>query len=176
MAMNRIILGEMRDGEAAESFVDASASGHPGMSTIHAKCARDAISRLELFLSRAQGNVTMDTIRRQIASAVSVVVFLGIDKSSSSPGGRERRILEVLEVGSSAEGLIQLSPMFNFDLNSTTATWRREAGVSNFQAILKRAGVILPSVGQEINFDSVRSYENYTSEHSSGKVFKGRKN
>ncbi len=142
MAMNRIILGEMRDAEAAESFIDASASGHPGMSTIHARSGRDAIARLELFLRRAQGDVGMDTIRRQISGAVSAVVYLGVDKSS-----RARRIVEILEIGSSADGLIQLSPMFSY-IDAGEPTWRRESGVSSFQLHLLKRGYELPKVGQ----------------------------
>src|SRR5690606_26243088 len=57
MAMNRMIFGEMRDAEAAEAFIDACASGHPGISTIHGRNAADAIARLELFLGRAQKGV-----------------------------------------------------------------------------------------------------------------------
>ena len=54
MAMNRIIFGEIRDAEAAEAFVDVCSSGHPGLSTIHARSASDALTRLELFLGRSQ--------------------------------------------------------------------------------------------------------------------------
>lgn len=94
MAMNRLLLGEMRDAEAAEAFVDVCASGHSGMSTIHARSGRDALARLELFLARRQAAVGESTIKRQIANALSVVVHLGLD-----PLTKKRRIMEVLEIG-----------------------------------------------------------------------------
>ncbi len=148
MAMNRIILGEMRDGEAAEAFIDVCASGHPGMSTIHARSARDAISRLELFLARAQGNVTIETIRRQIANALSIVVFLDLDRSTG-----KRRIMEVLEVGSSSDGAVQLSPMFSFIAGETFPEWKRGTGISLYQDVLRQHGVVLPPHGTRLSLD-----------------------
>ncbi|MCX7952471.1 MAG: ATPase, T2SS/T4P/T4SS family, partial [Deltaproteobacteria bacterium] len=70
MGMNRIILGEIRDAKAAEAFIDVCASGHSGLSTIHAKSAQEALSRLCLFLSRAQKFTDEQTHMRQIALAV----------------------------------------------------------------------------------------------------------
>ena len=154
MAMNRIILGEMRDGEAAESFIDASASGHPGMSTIHARSARDAIARLELFLSRAQSNISIDTIRRQIASAVSVVVFLGVESTS-----RERRVMEVIEIGSASEGMIQVAPIFEYSDDINGPTWLRSSGVSRLD--LKKYNLAFPFAGEKLRLDSLVSYSSY---------------
>ena len=148
MAMNRLLLGEMRDGEAAEAFIDVCASGHSGISTIHARSGRDALSRLELFLLRAQGNVTIDAIRRQIANAVSVVVHLGSDR----PSGK-RRILEVLEVGAANDGAIQVSPIFRFRNDGTRAQWLRDAGISRFSEKLRERGVAMERNGNTIQFD-----------------------
>jgi len=140
MAMNRIVLGEMRDGEAAEAFVDVCASGHVGMSTIHGRSARDALSRLELFLLRAQPGVGVETVRKEITNAISIVIHLGLDNKR-----KERRIMQVLEVGSSADGSIQLSPIFNF--NTEKGEWVREGGISSFQKELAAAGVSIGSMG-----------------------------
>ena len=129
MAMNRIILGEMRDAETAEAFVDVCASGHAGMSTIHARSARDALSRLELFLLRAQAGVDVQTVRREISNAISVVVHLGLDKKSG-----KRRIMQVLEVVSASDGSVQISPMYSFC--TKTLCWIREAGISVFASEL----------------------------------------
>lgn len=125
MAMNRLILGEMRDSEAAEAFIDVCSSGHSGFSTIHARSAKDAISRLELFLSRAQGNVTIDTIRKQIANAVSVIVFLAVNKKTQT-----RHIYEILEIGSFSDGAVQFSPIYKFQADQKVPSWKRESGVS----------------------------------------------
>lgn len=147
MAMNRLILGEMRDARAAESFVDVCSSGHSGMSTIHARSARDSLSRLELFLGRAQGQVGVETIRREIADAVSVVVHLGVD-----PAAGRRRIMEVIEIASYSDGAIQQLPMFRLanDGQAAGPVWRRGAGVSQFDKQLRAAGIELAPVGTVI--------------------------
>ncbi len=123
MAMNRIILGEMRDAEAAEAFVDVCSSGHSGVSTVHARSARDALSRLELFLLRAQPGVDTETVRKEISNAISIVVHLGLDRAAG-----KRRILEVIEVGSSSDGSIQVSPIFKFK----NGEWLRDSGLSKY--------------------------------------------
>lgn len=142
MAMNRIILGEIRDGEAAEAFVDVCSSGHPGMSTVHAKTGRDAISRMELFLSRAQGKVGIETIRKQISNAISVVVYLGLDSIS-----RRRRIMSVHEVETSADGAVQMSPIYEIVEDRDSVYWKRSHGVSRFQNIFSDTGLSLPLPG-----------------------------
>ncbi len=144
MAMNRIILGEMRDAAAAEAFIDVASSGHPGLSTIHARSSKDALGRLEIFLLRAQANAQIETIRRQICNAVSVIVFLGMDRKS----GR-RKIKEVIEVGQSAEGCIQSSAIYSFQDDQNT--WKRERGISQFDQQLRRQEIVLSSPGSNIN-------------------------
>ena len=147
MAMNRLILGEMRDAKAAESFVDVCSSGHSGMSTIHARSARDSLIRLELFLGRAQGLIGSDTIRKEIANSVSVVVHLGVDRIQG-----KRRIIEILEIASFSDGAIQQIPIFTLTPihARTDSQWQRNAGISQFDDALRRAGVELPPVGTEI--------------------------
>lgn len=145
MAMNRIILGEIRDGQAAEAFIDVCASGHSGMSTIHAKSNRDIVSRLELFLSRAQGEVGIDTIRRQIANAISVVIYIGLDSVT-----KRRRILDVSEIHSASDGVVQLSPIFSGKANAGKFYWVREGGVSKFQDYFNESNYQLPMPGTEL--------------------------
>ena len=140
MAMNRIILGEMRDAESAESFVDVCASGHSGISTIHARNARDALGRLELFLSRAQPGVTLETIRKQVANAIDVVVFLDLD-----PVNLKRRIMNVIEVEQASDGAIQISPIFSYDSQNGQACWIRDSGISQFRDSLNEQGIFLDS-------------------------------
>ncbi len=148
MAMNRVILGEIRDGEAAEAFVDVCASGHPGMSTIHAKSARDVISRLELFLARAQGDVGIDTIRRQIANSISVVVYIGLDSIS-----KRRRVISVMEVDAAADGIVQMAPMFALETLNGCLYWLRGGGVSKFQDLFNQAEYQLPFPGVKISWE-----------------------
>lgn len=145
MAMNRIILGEMRDAEAAEAFIDVCASGHAGMSTIHARSARDALSRLELFLLRAQGNIGVETVRRQIANAVSAVVYLGLDKEE-----KKRRILNLVEVGTASDGAVQISPIFSYHAELPRPYWLREGGLSLHQELLQEMRQTLPEPGARL--------------------------
>lgn len=141
MAMNRIILGEIRDGEAAEAFVDVCSSGHPGMSTIHAKSARDAVSRLELFLSRAQGDVGIDTIRRQIANAITGIVYLGID-----PILGKRRILSIHEIENASDGNVRMGSIYEFS-SDFRPYWKRGTGISRFQGMLSDRGMRMSPPG-----------------------------
>lgn len=152
MAMNRIILGEMRDAAAAEAFIDVCSSGHPGMSTIHARSAKDAISRLELLLSRAQQNVNIDTIRKEISNAISVIVFLSVDKKN-----KKRRIAEVLEVHHSSDGAVQLAPIFRYE-NNGSPFWLMESGISKYKNSLDKIGVNLPRPGTRISISAEQIY------------------
>jgi Flp pilus assembly CpaF family ATPase len=70
----------------------------------------------------------METIRRQISDAISVVVYLGVDPESGA-----RKILEVAELGSAADGQIQLSPTFTWCRKERS--WR--LGISRFNDLLK---------------------------------------
>lgn len=150
MAMNRLILGEMRDAEAAESFIDVCSSGHSGMSTIHSRSARDALIRLELFLSRAQPQVTSVSIKQQISNAISVVVHLGIDKRQ-----QKRRILEVVEVAGAGDGVIQLAPIYRFNAREGRATWNRGDGISKFNREMASCNLTLTQPGGQVCCDEV---------------------
>src|SRR5579864_5880133 len=74
MRPDRIIVGEVR-GEEALDMLQAMNTGHDGsLATIHANSPRDALSRLETMVAMANLNIPDSAIRRQIASAVDVVV------------------------------------------------------------------------------------------------------
>ena len=109
MAMNRIIFGEIRDAIAAESFIDVCASGHPGVSTLHARNSAETISRLELFLGRAQQGVTRNVIYEQIAKAIQVIVYVDVCHITG-----KRRIMEVKEIGPVADGVIRQRDIFTY--------------------------------------------------------------
>ncbi len=76
MRPDRIIVGEVRGGEANE-MLQAMNTGHPGsMCTIHANNPRDALMRLENMLMLNSGEMPLSALRRQIVSAVDLVVQL----------------------------------------------------------------------------------------------------
>jgi pilus assembly protein CpaF len=125
MAMNRIVFGEIRDAEAAESFVDVCASGHPGVSTLHARSATEAVTRLELLLGRAQPGVGRQVLQEQIATAVQVIVFVGL-----CPVTARRRIQEVREIGAVADGKIRQRTLFCYQVVQGNPTWKTQTRVS----------------------------------------------
>jgi len=132
MAMNRIIFGEIRDAEAAEAFVDVCSSGHPGLSTIHGKSSSKALTRLELFLARAQRGSSRDVLFEQISTAVQVVVFVNICKQT----GR-RRIFEVKEIGSASDGALRQREIFCYEAQNSEPTWKVASKSSNFRDYLE---------------------------------------
>ncbi len=76
MRPDRIIVGEVRGGEANE-MLQAMNTGHPGsMCTLHANNPRDALMRLENMLMQTSGDIPLTAMRRQIVSAVDLVVQL----------------------------------------------------------------------------------------------------
>ncbi len=92
MRPDRIILGEIRGGEAVE-MVQAMTTGHDGsMATLHANSPQDALARLELLLGFGGMTANVMTVRRQLVSAVQVIVHV-----QRLPLGA-RRILSVAEV------------------------------------------------------------------------------
>lgn len=153
MAMNRIILGEIRDAEAAESFIDVCASGHPGLSTVHGRSAQEGIARLELFLGRAQPGVARQTIHEQIAGAVHAVVHLGV-----CPITGKRRVFEVRELGAAADGTIRHRVMFLYRPGQV-AEWKVANKVSYHRDILE-PDLILSSLPDTIQLNRPNSPEN----------------
>ena len=133
MAMNRIIFGEIRDAEAAEAFVDVCASGHAGLSTIHGRNATDAVTRLELFLSRAQRSADKGLLSAQVATAVQVVVVVDVCKHTGV-----RRIMEVREIGPVADGVLRYRDIFSYRYIDSQPQWQVASRVSAFKELLER--------------------------------------
>ncbi len=134
MAMNRIVFGEIRDPEAAEAFIDVCASGHPGLSTLHAKNAADAIVRLQLLLGRSQRGVDKEVLQQQIATAVGVVVY--VDMCHETGG---RRIFEVKELGNVSDGILKQKEIFRYEPAAGVPQWKLVNFVSNFKSELEKS-------------------------------------
>ena len=138
--------------EAAEAFLESAQTGHCGMSTIHARNARETLTRLESLLGRAQRGVNIDIIRQQIALAVDVVVWNMRERST----GRVRTG-EIIEVGHFVEGTIQVRPMFKLVEEGDNPKWRVESWSSNYDEILERNGIILGDAPEYLGFSHVSS-------------------
>ncbi len=92
MRPDRIIIGEVRGGEALD-MLQAMNTGHEGsMTTVHANNARDALRRIENMVSMAGLNFPVRVIRQQMASALHVLVHVG------RLTGGSRKILSIAEV------------------------------------------------------------------------------
>src|SRR3982750_2193744 len=109
MRPDRIIVGEVRGGEALD-MLQAMNTGHDGsLTTVHANTPRDAISRLEVMVSMANANMQLISIRQQIASAVHVLV----QASRLSDGSR--RIINITEVTGMEVDMVTLQDIYVFE-------------------------------------------------------------
>lgn len=105
MRPSRIIIGEVRSGEAGD-FLSCLNTGHSGsLGSAHANSVRDMIGRLEMMVLMGM-DLPIPVIRRQIASGVEILVHLTRDKS-----GR-RMVEEIAEITEYAEGEIQIQTLY----------------------------------------------------------------
>jgi pilus assembly protein CpaF len=118
MRPDRIILGEVRSGEAFD-MLQAMNTGHDGsMCTIHANTCRDAISRLEQMIGMAGLEMSQRSIRSQIASAIDVVVQL------ERMGDGRRRVVSITEVAGMEGDVVSMNEIFRFQRLATDAQGR----------------------------------------------------
>jgi len=108
MRPDRIIVGEVR-GEEALDMLQAMNTGHDGsLTTIHANTPRDALSRLETMVAMGSLNIPDSAIRRQIASAVDVVVQV----SRLSDG--TRKVIALSEITGMEGDIVSMQDIFVF--------------------------------------------------------------
>jgi pilus assembly protein CpaF len=109
MRPDRIIVGEVRGGEALD-MLQAMNTGHEGsMSTLHANSPRDAVSRLETMVLMAGIELPSRAIREQIASAINLIVHLSRLRDGT------RRVTHLTEVTGMESGVITLQDIFTLD-------------------------------------------------------------
>jgi len=108
MRPDRIIVGEVR-GEEALDMLQAMNTGHDGsLTTIHANTPRDALGRLETMVAMANLNIPETAIRRQIASAIDVVIQV----SRHSDG--TRKIISIAELTGMEGNVVTMQDIFVF--------------------------------------------------------------
>ena len=108
MRPDRIILGEVRGGEALD-MLQAMNTGHEGsMATIHANTPRDALTRLENMVSMAAASLPTKAIRQQISSAVSVVVQV----ARLTDG--KRKVISIQEITGMEGDVITMQEIFSY--------------------------------------------------------------
>ena len=115
MRPERIIVGEVRGGEALD-MLQAMNTGHDGsLSTGHANSTQDMLSRLETMVLQGAEGLPLEAIKQQIASAVDIIIHLSRLRDKS------RKTMEITEVVGVENGHIILNPLYKFeeDANST---------------------------------------------------------
>ena len=109
MRPERIIVGEVRGGEALD-MLQAMNTGHDGsLSTGHANSTSDMLSRLETMVLQGATGMPLDAIRKQIASALDIIIHLSRLRDHS------RKTMEITEVLSTKDGKIQLNTLYRFE-------------------------------------------------------------
>ena len=108
MRPDRIVVGEVRGGEALD-MLQAMNTGHDGsLTTVHANTPRDAISRIETLVLMAGMDLPLKVVRQQVSSAVDLIV----QQTRLKDG--QRKVTAVTEVAGMEGDIIVLSDIFKF--------------------------------------------------------------
>lgn len=117
MRPDRIIVGEVRSGEAFD-MMQCLNTGHDGsMSTGHANGTRDMLSRLENMILMGM-EIPLAAIRQQIASGIDIIIHLGRLRDGS------RKVLEIMEIVGYEDDEIAMKPLYRFVETGTDAEGR----------------------------------------------------
>jgi len=114
MRPDRIVVGEVRGGEAMD-MLQAMNTGHTGsLTTLHANLPRDAVSRLETMAMMAGLDMPLLAIRKQIAAAVNLIVHLARLSDGS------RKMTHITELSGMEGEVVTLTDIFKFDQTGVT--------------------------------------------------------
>ena len=152
MRPDRIVVGEVR-GEEALDMLQAMNTGHDGsLTTVHANTPRDALARVETMAMMANLNLPEKAVRRQIASAVQLVVQISRFNDGT------RRITHLSEITGMEEDVVSMQDVFVFEkkgvsqdgkvLGAFTATGIRP----KFAERLKASGINVPAAWFDHSF------------------------
>lgn len=155
MRPDRIILGEVRGGEALD-MLQAMNTGHEGsFATIHANSPRDALARLENMVGMANANLGPRAVRQQIAAAITVVIQIMRFTDGS------RKLVSLQEVTGMEGETITMQEIFQFKRSGVSAEGKVlghfcATGIyPQFDKRLREFGVAVP----ESAYDPARFYE-----------------
>jgi pilus assembly protein CpaF len=145
MRPNRIVVGEVR-GEEALDMLQAMNTGHDGsLTTIHANSPRDAVARMETMAMMANVNLPEKAVRKQIASAVTLVLQV----SRFSDGSR--RLTHITEITGMEDDVVSMQDVFLFEKHGvspdgkTVGTFTATGIRPKFADKLKASGIELPA-------------------------------
>ncbi|PFG36096.1 pilus assembly protein CpaF [Flavimobilis soli] len=131
MRPDRIVVGEVREAESLDLLIALNA-GIPGLATLHANSARDAVAKLCLLPLLAGENVSSSFVVPTVASAIDLVVHLGVGADGA------RRVEQVAAVPGRAEGgVVELADVFRTVDNVLVRADGFPPGIERFE----RAGI-----------------------------------
>ncbi|MHB8842338.1 MAG: CpaF family protein [Candidatus Aquicultor sp.] len=111
MRPDRIVVGEVRGGEALD-MLQAMNTGHDGsLSTVHANSPRDVLSRIETMVLMSGFDLPLRAVREYISSSLNLIVHLARLRDGS------RRITQITEVQGMEGDVITLQDIFRFDFS-----------------------------------------------------------
>ena len=114
MRPDRIVVGEVRGGEALD-MLQAMNTGHDGsLTTVHANSPRDAISRMETLVLMAGMDLPLKVVRQQISSAIDLIV----QQSRLKDG--QRKVTAITEVAGMEGDVVVLTDIFKFNQTGVT--------------------------------------------------------
>jgi len=145
MRPDRIVVGEVR-GEEALDMLQAMNTGHDGsLTTIHANSPRDAVARMETMAMMANLNLPEKAVRRQIASAVAIVLQVSRFNDGT------RRITHLTEITGMEDDVVSMQDVFVFEKEGISPDGRvlgafTSTGIRpKFAEKLKASGINVPA-------------------------------
>jgi pilus assembly protein CpaF len=152
MRPDRIIVGEVRSEEALD-MLQAMNTGHDGsLTTVHANSPRDALARVETMAMMANLNLPEKAVRRQIASAIQLVVQISRFNDGS------RRVTYLSEITGMEEDIVSMQDVFVFEKQGVSPDGRvvgafTATGIRpKFAERLKDSGIPVPASWFEHSF------------------------
>lgn len=137
MRPDRIIIGEVREAESFDMLIAFNA-GVPGLCTIHANSAREAVAKMCTLPLLAGENVSSTFVVPTVASAVDLVVHLELDRA-----GR-RQVREIAAVTGRAEGgVVEVAEIFS---RGEDGELHRRGGFPSGEQRFRRAGYDLATL------------------------------
>jgi len=143
MRPERIIIGEVRGAEALD-MLQAICSGHRGsLAVIHANSPEDAISRIETMILTTEGEIGLLGIRRQIVSAIDIIV-----QQEQLLDGK-RKITHITEVRELKDNEVHIEDIFTYEIEKVDAqgnvlgAWKASGIKPLFLPMLKKLGIAL---------------------------------
>ena len=142
MRPGRIILGEVRSGEALD-MLQAMCSGHEGsLAVLHASSPLDVVSRIETMILTSGINIPVWAIKKQIASSLNLI----IQQEQLADGSR--KITHITEARGLDKDELVLQDLFSYEIegvedSKVKGTWKKHGVVPLFFSRFKKKGVEL---------------------------------